>query len=141
MEELKDFLVDNYSPDSTSSQAGVEGESDGEEKETKIYDLKEQGDTRRVRVAYEGDLVFRATGERLEQIVRMTDFENKEAVIRVYDVLEKMGVMQQLEKKLSEIVGDKGNDFFFEGTEEEDISPKLKVVDKVIPLDNLKYNL
>ncbi|USN57874.1 MAG: DUF1967 domain-containing protein [Candidatus Peribacteria bacterium] len=71
----------------------------------------------------------------------MTDFENKEAVIRVYDVLEKMGVMQQLEKKLSEIVGDKGNDFFFEGTEEEDISPKLKVVDKVIPLDNLKYNL
>jgi hypothetical protein len=33
---------------------------------------------------------FEATGERLEQIVRMTDFENKEAVIRVYDVLDKM---------------------------------------------------
>jgi len=31
----------------------------------------------------------------------MTDFENGEAVMRVYDVLEKMGIISEVQKKLA----------------------------------------
>jgi len=61
-------------------------------------------------------LKFQAFNDRLEQIVRMTDFENKEAVMRVYDVLEKMMVIKEVEKKLDKVMQDRDidNSFFFE---------------------------
>ncbi len=39
---------------------------------------------------------FRITGQRFEQIVVMTDFMNKEAVMRVRDVIHKMGIQKKL---------------------------------------------
>lgn len=42
--------------------------------------------------------VFEVFGKRLEQIVVMTDFSNPEAVARVYDVCEKMGVNKELRR-------------------------------------------
>ncbi|MBP9718776.1 GTPase ObgE [Candidatus Gracilibacteria bacterium] len=43
-----------------------------------------------------GKRVFQVTGRRLEQIVVMSDFNNPEAVARVYDVFEKMAVNKEL---------------------------------------------
>lgn len=73
----------------------------------------------------------------------MTDFENHEAVMRVYNVLEKMGVIKEVEKKLEKILEEDGidNSFFFEGSEQENISPKILVGQKEIPLEKLKYQL
>jgi hypothetical protein len=34
----------------------------------------------------------------------MTDFDNKEALMRVYDVLDRFGVIREIEKKLSRIL-------------------------------------
>lgn len=42
--------------------------------------------------------IFEVTGKRLEQIAVMTDFSNPEAVARVYDVCEKMGVNKELRR-------------------------------------------
>lgn len=42
--------------------------------------------------------VFEVTGRRIEQIVVMTDFRNPEAVSRVYDVFEKMGINKELRR-------------------------------------------
>jgi GTP-binding protein len=83
IEEIKDHLIDNYT---------TQVVEDNEEKlsELKVYDLKNAVDPKKVTISYLGDLVFEAKGERLEQIVRMSDFTNTEAVMRVYDVLEKM---------------------------------------------------
>lgn len=39
---------------------------------------------------------FKVTGKRIEQIVEMTDFNNQTAVSRVYDVLQKMGIYNEL---------------------------------------------
>lgn len=39
---------------------------------------------------------FRVTGKRFEQIVIMTDFFNREAVMRVRDVMYKMGIQKEL---------------------------------------------
>lgn len=59
----------------------------------------------------------------------MTDFENKEAVMRVYDVLDKMGVIREVEKKLAKILEEeqRDNSFFFEGSEEDNISPRILI--------------
>jgi hypothetical protein len=72
---------------------------------------------------------FKASGKRLEQIVRMTDFENGEAVMRVYNVLDKMGVIREVERKLGKILEDekRDNSFFFEGSDEDNISPRILI--------------
>jgi len=46
----------------------------------------------------------------------MSDFTNGEAVMRVYDVLEKLMVMKDLEQRLEKILQkeDLDNSFFFE---------------------------
>ena len=94
-------------------------------------------------MTYEGDYIFRASGKRLEQIVRMTNFDNLEAVMRVYDVMDKMGVIKEVEKKLRQVTSeeDKDNSFFFEGSEDSNFSPKIMIGDREIPLEKLKYNL
>ena len=72
---------------------------------------------------------FKASGKRLEQIVRMTDFKNGEAVMRVYNVLDKMGVIREVERKLGKILEDekRDNSFFFEGSDEDNISPRILI--------------
>jgi hypothetical protein len=87
-------------------------------------------------------MLFKATWERLEQIVRMTDFENKEAVMRVYDVLDKMWVIKLIEPDLEKLTSSLDNSFFFEWNEDAvDFSPKVEIAWKLIPLDKLRYNL
>jgi hypothetical protein len=46
----------------------------------------------------------------------MTDFDNMEAVMRVYNVLEKMMVIRDIEKELETIMKEEklDNSFFFE---------------------------
>lgn len=135
--ELKDFLIDNYSKN-------VVQEIDKDEiKEIKIYDLKWNVNPKAVEVKYLWDFKFEASGERLEQIIRMTDFENREALLRVYDVLDKLGVMRIIEPELKKILEETwmDNSFFFEWNEEEPVNPKVIVAWREIALDKLKYNL
>jgi len=143
IDELKDYLAENI------ISAGVIAQEEKQEREenddgTVVFDLHGQGwDPKRTHVEYEWDMIFKASGPRLEQIVRMTDFENKEAIMRVYDVLDRFGVIREIEKKLSKILEDENRDnsFFFEWSEEENIAPKIRIADKEVPLEKLKYKL
>lgn len=149
IEELKDYLVQNIEPEKLEASFLPVGENwmrasgEKEAAERKIYDLKNDGeDAKQIQIEYIWDLQFRARGKRLEQIVRMTDFENGEAVMRVYNVLEKMWVMRGVEKKLNTIMKEewRDNSFFFEGWDE-NMSPKILVWDKEIPLEKMKFEL
>lgn len=137
--ELKDYLIDNF------STSIIENEKIKfiNEKELKVIDLKNQEDPKNIKLEYIWDFKFRASWKRLEQIVRMTDFENIEAVMRVYDVLDKLWVIRKVESKLKSILKneDIDNSFFFEWNEDDWFSPKIIVWNKEIPLDKLKYNL
>jgi hypothetical protein len=109
-----------------------------------IFDLKNNVDPRKVIVEYLWDMKFKASWERLEQIIRMTDFTNKEAVMRVYDVLDKMWVIRLIEPELEKLTHwkDIDNSFFFEGNDDAlDFSPIVEIAWKEIPLDKLRYNL
>lgn len=138
VDELIDYLIDTY-----SSKIDFENKEEIKETKLKVYDLKEQIDPKKYTLKYIWNYTFECFWERIEQIVRMTNFENKEAVLRVYDVLEKQWIMREIQPKLAEILAntDKDNSFFFEWSEEEEIQPKIIIAWKSIPLDKLKYDL
>lgn len=87
----------------------AEKQQQEEAPEYKVFTLVPEDDPR----AYTVEVIkagvrkkhFRVTGKRLEQIVVMSDFANPEAVARVYDVCEKMGVMREI-KRSGAHVGD-----------------------------------
>ena len=135
VEELKNYLIDTVKKQSLTTKKG------GKE-EMKVFDLKQE-DERAYRIRYIRDFTFEVTGKRLEQIVRMTDFTNLEAVERVYDVMEKVGVIKKIQKDVSKLFAKEGIDtsFFFEGNKSEKVVPKVIIAGKEIELERLLYNL
>ena len=140
VEELKDFLIDNY-----SKEKQVKNNNEYKEVEVKMYDLKEDNwdVPKRFNLEYLEWHTFKATWARLEQIVRMTDFWNIEAIARVYDVMEKIWLMKTLQSELDSIIKETwiDNSSFFEWSDTEQISPKIIIAGREIPLDKLRYNL
>jgi len=138
--ELIDFLIDNYAKE----WVWQENVKLINEEKLKVYDLKnEEENPKNVKLDYIWNLTFKATWKRLEQIVRMTNFDNLEAVMRIYDVLDKLWVIKKIEKELVKVYEEQNidNSFYFEWNNSEDISPKIIISEKEIKLDKLKYNL
>ena len=138
VEELKDYFIDNFAKQSE--------ETDLKEKNIKIislFDDDSDKDARNTVLKYLWNYEFKATWNRIEQIVRMTDFSNPEAVSRVIDVLEKIWIMKKIESKLNKISEEEklDNSSFFEWNNFELISPKLFIAWREISLDKLRYNL
>lgn len=138
VEELKDYFIDNFAKQGE--------ETDLKEKNIKIislFDDDSDKDARNTVLKYLWNYEFEATWNRIEQIVRMTDFSNPEAVSRVMDVLEKIWIMKKIESKLNKISEEEklDNSSFFEWNNFELISPKLFIAWREISLDKLRYNL
>ena len=138
VEELKDYFIDNFAKQSE--------ETDLKEKNIKIislFDDDSDKDARNTVLKYLWNYEFEATWNRIEQIVRMTDFSNPEDVSRVIDVLEKIWIMKKIESKLNKISEEEklDNSSFFEWNDSELISPKLFIAWREISLDKLRYNL
>lgn len=143
LDELKDYLAEHIELKETVVLSGEDEDVNVEIEEIKLYDLTDAISARKSDVVYKWDLIFEIQWERIEQIVRMTDFDNFEAVMRVYDVLDKMWLMKKIESKLDKIYEEQeiDNDFFFEWSDKEEVSPKLYIAGKEISLDKLKYKL
>lgn len=142
IDELTDYLIDEYALD-INDVITDKTEEELKDSAVKFYDLKNKKDPRKVEVTYEWDLLFEAHWERLEQIVRMTDFDNMEAVMRVYNVLDKMMVIRDIEEQLEKILKEKNidNSFFFEWSEEQNLTPRVQISGRIIDLNKLKYDL
>lgn len=138
IETLIDFLVTNYAKDKK-----IEQPDQYKEIWMKVYNLDDEIDPRKIKLNYLWNYTFEAFGDRLEQIIRMTDFSNKEAVMRVYDVLDKMWLVKEMEQKLKTILDTQGKDnsFFFEWNDDEWINPNIIISWVSISLDKLKYDL
>jgi hypothetical protein len=140
--ELVDYLIDNYG--NTWVEEVSEDLTTDLKPDLVVFDLRQNHDPKKVKLEYLWDMKFKASWERLEQIVRMTDFENPEALMRVYNVMDKMWVVKMIEKDLEKLTNNKkiDNSFFFEwNNESEDFSPKIEIAWKIINLDKLRYNL
>ncbi|MBP7823032.1 GTPase ObgE [Candidatus Gracilibacteria bacterium] len=83
LKELQDELI-RHKP-----QEIIEPES----KERVIIDLVKEKDPNDFTIAHEGSHKYRVSGERIEQIVRMTPMKYPEAVDRVWDVMHKRKIL------------------------------------------------
>ncbi|MBP8016528.1 GTPase ObgE [Candidatus Gracilibacteria bacterium] len=107
IEELKNFLIDKYCKKQIRNKnlKTENGKGKIEDKEIKIYDLKMDKDKNDYEIKDLGNMTFEIKGERIEQIVRMTDMNNKDAVLRIYDILDKIGAIKKINSLLKKKYG------------------------------------
>lgn len=105
-------------------------EESREETPMKIYDLKDFQKSDSFRILKTGEREVTVAGERIEQIVRMTDMRNFEAVARIYDIMEKLHILT----KVHAMLRDNMEEYFFEGTDDEDFG-KIVIAGRVFPLE------
>jgi len=108
IDELRDLLIQRI-PDTRKIETPIVEDADGmiqviEEVDSEartpdiphFYDLKRQSDPKRCTIRKREDGDYDVTGVRIEEIARMTDTRYTDGVNRVYDVMERMGVMRKL---------------------------------------------
>ncbi len=141
-DELKDLLIGIIPEDKTVVEEILEWEDgmlleSSEDDTMKVYDLKRQKDPKRCHVVKREDGDYDVTGERIEEIARMTDLRYIDGVNRVYNVMEKLGVIRKVKAMVtSEIM--EGQSGIFEG--EEDIpSPCVWISGKKFSLENIIF--
>lgn len=125
IDALKDYLISKFAEKSKENTETIE-----EVAPMKMYDLKNFHKSDSFRIVRNGEREFVIEGERIEQIVRMTDMKNFEAVARVYDILEKLHITSKVHAMLRAKIGD----YFFEGTGDEDFG-KITIAGRVFPLE------
>lgn len=94
LEELKDFLIAQYAKQDIAPAHEDLADT------MKIYDLKNQMKDESFKILHTGEREFTIVGERIEQIARMTNMQNFEAVARIYDILEKMRILSKIRTML-----------------------------------------
>ncbi len=149
IDELKDLLLQRI-PDTREEELILVEDEDGIIQDPdavatnlrwpdipRYYDLKRQNDPKRCTIRKREDGDYDITGIRIEEIARMTDTRYTDGVNRVYDVMERMGVM----RKLKLLVADgltRENRGFFEGEEDFKV-PGVWVGGKKFSLEGLIF--
>lgn len=127
LEELKDFLITSYAFQ-TEDVSIVDNDTPAE----KFYDLKEARDVDAYKITRgETENEFIVSGERIEQIVRMTEMQNPEAVSRVYDILDKLNITSKVERMID---ANFRQEYFFEGGKDEEFG-KIIIAGRSFPLE------
>lgn len=134
IDELRDILIEKIPPTPVSTET-----QDTEiESGTKIYDLKgRQADPKRYQITERDDGDYEVTGERIEEIARMTDTRYIDGVNRVYDVMEKMGVMRKLKLLIADAMVTEWSGFF-EGEDDFEM-PAVWIAGKKFSLEGLIF--
>lgn len=132
-DELKDLLIAKI-PEKNEEEIAEELISE----ETKVYDLKRKTDPKRCHIERLENGDFRVTGERIEEIARMTDTRYADGVGRVYDVMEKFGVMRKIREILRQEMLEGDNVGFFEGEDDLDV-PAVWIGEKKFSLEGLIF--
>ncbi len=145
IDELKDLLIERI-PETKYTPPRILEDEEGylteqattpESSSVKTYDLKRKTDPKRCTITRREDGDFEVTGERIEEITRMTDIRYVDGVNRVYDVMEKLGVIRKIKLLVQNdmLTGVTG---FFEG-EEDMPSPNVYIAGKKFSLENIIF--
>lgn len=129
IDELKDFLIEEVSARSSILDNRISGDEE-EKKEMKMYDFKDIGKSDAFRIIRQGETEFIIEGERIEQIVRMTNMQNFEAVARVYDIMAKLHILTKVHAMLQKSIGN----YFFEGSPDMNLG-KIIIAGRVFPIE------
>lgn len=148
IDELKDLLINRIPSIKDKPKVELTEDADGilmpeavteeNKPETVVYDLKtRKSDTRRCHITKREDGDYEVTGERIEMIARMTDTRYVDGVNRIYDVMEKLGVMRKLKLLISEELT-RETSGFFEG-EDDFVVPAVWISGKKFSLEGLVF--
>lgn len=131
-DELKDILIEKI-PERTFEEIPVI-----ENNNSKVYDLKKKSDPKNYKLERLENGDFRVTGERIEEIARMTDTRYADGVGRVYDVLERLGVMRKVKHILTEEMLNWLGGGFFEWEDDIEV-PAIWIGEKKFSLEGLIF--
>ncbi len=132
IDELKDILI-KETPENRIS----EDENTKENEDVKVYDLKKQTNDKNYTIEALENGDFRVTGVRIEEIARMTDTRYPDGVGRVYDALEKFGILRKIKLKLHEKIESEWFGFF---EWEDDVAmPSILIGEKAFSLDGIMF--
>ncbi len=145
VDELKDLLIERIPP-TESMISGIVEDTDGilvpdagtEPTTVKVYDLKtRQSDPKRCQITKRDDGDYEVKWIRIEEIARMTDTRYVDGVNRIYDVMEKLGVMRKIKLLITEEMS-REKSGFFEGEEDFEI-PNVWISGKKFSLEGLIF--
>lgn len=137
IDELKDFLASSFWWEKKKKEsAPLIKES------VKIYDLKDMKDASSYKIKDLWDMHFEVTWDRIEQIVRMTNMNNYEAIMRVYDVMKKVWILKKVSHTLNTKYKADLDSWFFEWENETAavIEPKIYISWRCFPLDKFLFD-
>jgi len=150
VEELKNLLIERIPSIKLLEQKNTEEDAEGNlmpdvknisediTSGTTIYDLKTRHtDGKKCYIKKREDWDYGVTGERIEEIARMTDTRYVDGVNRIYDVMEKLGVMRKLKLLISEELT-RDNSGFFEGEDDFKV-PSVWISEKKFSLEWLVF--
>lgn len=149
IDELKDLLIQRI-PDTREEELILVEDEDGMIQDPdasvttlrspdipRFYDLKRQNDPKRCTIRKREDGDYEISGIRIEEIARMTDTRYTDGVNRVYDVMERMGVMRKLKLLIADGLT-RETRWFFEGEEDFKV-PAVWVWGKKFSLEGLIF--
>lgn len=138
LDELKDMLIQRI------PETAWQNDIWDDELRNISLPLRSRADPRQVKVSRLSETVFCVEGERIEEIVRMTDMRFIDGVNRIYDVMEKMNVIKKIHALLAHDGGDisahetkKGKGFFV-GEEDKD-ELVVEIAGKRFSLENIVF--
>jgi GTPase len=148
IDALKDLLIESI-PEKKRETVTITEDEEGYIHETRewweeldetvhVYDLKRAHDPKRFSISRIDENNFEVKWERIEEIVRMTNMQYTEWVNRVYNVMEKLGIIRKIKGTLVAEMEAGGNSGFFEG-EEDRQTPNVWISGRKFSLENVVF--
>ncbi len=134
VDTLKDILIEKI-----PEQLEIVSENEETTKTApiRIYDLKKRSDPKQFKLERLENGDFRISGDRIEEIARMTDTRYTDGVGRIYDILGKLGIIRKIKHLLVQDM-EQWMHGFFEG--EEDLAmPDIVIGEKKFSLDGIIF--
>ena len=104
----------------------------------KVYDLKAFKNPRSISIRRIDAETFVVHGERIEELARMTNMANREAVARMHDILTRERIILKVKNMIAKD-GETREENYFEGTPDIDFNPKIVVADRVFKLSDIAF--
>ncbi len=144
VEEVKDHLIERAMGRRKFLETADDEEAAADAimaEKRKTYDLTGRKDADdHPKIVRKDSETFEVSGVRLQQIVRMTEMSNPEAVARVYDVLDKLGVIRKILSAIERDDGIKIRDSYFEGFDDESFSPVIVIEGRKFPVEKIIFS-
>lgn len=140
VEALQNFLIEKIPAGQREIQIQEEAlrALEDEQPEVKVYDLKAHRNARTISIRRKDLDTFEVFGERIEEIARMTNMQNKESVARMIDVLDREKVLTKVMAMLN-VDQQSLKDSYFEGSADVATDPKIIIAERVFRLGDLQF--